>query len=106
MVAVISSLLVGCKVDLETKINTDNLLSSEQNIVKGDINFEVSSCNDFEDSRKESKSLIELKIKFLRFSEMRNMLNVISKNLIHSPISQYLLVLARLKTAKTLLIRI
>ena len=39
MVAVISSLLVGCKVDLETKINTDNLLSSEQNIVKGDINF-------------------------------------------------------------------
>ncbi len=61
MVAVISSLLVGCKVDLETKINTDNLLSSEQSIVKGDINFEVSSCNDFEDSRKESKSLIELK---------------------------------------------
>ncbi|HEK3213102.1 TPA: hypothetical protein ACNV0S_001153 [Proteus mirabilis] len=63
MVAVISSLLVGCKVDLETKINTDNLLSSEQNIVKGDINFEVSSCNDFEDSRKGSKSLIELKNK-------------------------------------------
>lgn len=63
MVAVISSLLVGCKVDLETKINTDDLLSSEQKIVKGDINFEVSSCNDFEDSRKESKSLIELKNK-------------------------------------------
>ena len=55
---------MAVKVDLETKINTDNLLSSEQNIVKGDINFEVSSCNDFEDSKeKESKSLIELKNK-------------------------------------------
>ncbi len=32
-------------------------------MVKGNIDIEVSSCNDYEDSRKESKNLIELKQK-------------------------------------------
>ncbi|WP_272521691.1 DUF7424 family protein [Providencia sp. PROV202] len=56
-------LLSGCKVDVETKVNTDDLLSTEHKLVQGSINVEVPSCNDFEDSRKESKSLIEIKQK-------------------------------------------
>lgn len=63
--AVIASVFVlsGCKVDVETKVNTDDLLSTEHKLVQGSINVEVPSCNDFEDSRKESKSLIEIKQK-------------------------------------------
>lgn len=86
MVAVISSLLVGW-VDLETKINTDNLLSSRQSmlIVKGDINFEVSSCNDFEDSRKESKS-DRIKNKVPEIFRDAEYVECYKQKLIHSPI--------------------
>lgn len=64
-IAVLASivLLSGCKVDVETKINTDDLLSLQHKTVVGNINVEVPSCNDFEDSRKESKSLIQIKEK-------------------------------------------
>ncbi|MCP9268660.1 hypothetical protein M5U04_11280 [Xenorhabdus sp. XENO-1] len=63
--AIASSALIlsGCKVDIETKVNTDDLTSVEHKMVRGDIDIEVSSCNDYEDSRKESKNLIELKQK-------------------------------------------
>ncbi|EJD6411204.1 hypothetical protein M0L70_RS16145 [Providencia rettgeri] len=56
-------LLSGCKVDVVAKVNTDDLLSLDHKIVQGNINVEVPSCNDFEDSRKESKSLIQIKEK-------------------------------------------
>ncbi|WP_340610356.1 DUF7424 family protein [Xenorhabdus bharatensis] len=56
-------ILSGCKVDVETKVNTDDLTSVEHKLVKGNIDIEVSSCNDYEDSRKESKNIIELKKK-------------------------------------------
>ncbi|WP_047681200.1 MULTISPECIES: hypothetical protein [Xenorhabdus] len=56
-------ILSGCKVDVETKVNTDDLTAVEHKLVKGDIDIEVSGCNDYEDSRKESKNLIELKQK-------------------------------------------
>ncbi|WP_368888543.1 DUF7424 family protein [Morganella morganii] len=55
------SLLAGCKVDVETTVNTDDLVSHEHKLVAGNINVEVPACNDFEDSRKESKSLIRIK---------------------------------------------
>ncbi|WP_426575478.1 DUF7424 family protein (plasmid) [Xenorhabdus stockiae] len=63
--AIASSVLIlsGCKVDVETKVNTDDLTSVEHKLVKGNIDIEVSSCNDYEDSRKESKNVIELKNK-------------------------------------------
>ncbi|PHM68899.1 hypothetical protein [Xenorhabdus sp. KJ12.1] len=63
--AIASSVLIlsGCKVDVETKVNTDDLTSVEHKLVKGNIDIEVSSCNDYEDSRKESKNVIELKKK-------------------------------------------
>lgn len=53
--------LAGCKVDVETTVNTDDLVSHEHKLVAGNINVEVPACNDFEDSRKESKSLIRIK---------------------------------------------
>ncbi|MBD2798145.1 hypothetical protein ID856_16690 [Xenorhabdus sp. 18] len=62
-IAASTLVLSGCKVDVETKVNTDDLTSIEHKLVKGDIDIEVSSCNDYEDSRKESKNLIELKQK-------------------------------------------
>ena len=55
------SMLAGCKVDVETTVNTDDLVSHEHKLVTGNINVEVPACNDFEDSRKESKSLIRIK---------------------------------------------
>ncbi|WP_265498558.1 DUF7424 family protein [Providencia rustigianii] len=60
---IITTLLAGCKVDLTTKINTDDLLSTEHKSVAGLIRVEVPSCNDFEDSRKDSNSLTDLKMK-------------------------------------------
>ncbi|MDX7989238.1 hypothetical protein FE392_18310 [Xenorhabdus sp. 12] len=53
--------LSGCKVDVETKVNTDDLTSAEHKLVQGNINVEVSSCTNYEDSRQESKDLIKLK---------------------------------------------
>ncbi|PHM33556.1 hypothetical protein Xmau_04515 [Xenorhabdus mauleonii] len=55
--------LSGCKVDVETKVNTDDLTSVEHKLVQGDINVEVSSCANYDDSRQESKDLINLKQK-------------------------------------------
>ncbi|CDG20362.1 conserved exported protein of unknown function [Xenorhabdus poinarii G6] len=55
--------LSGCKVDVETKVNTDDLTSVDHKVVKGDINVEVSSCTHYEDSRQDSKDLIKLKQK-------------------------------------------
>ena len=60
-VVAISVLLAGCKVDIEAETNYADIQSLEHKLITGDVYFEVSSCNDFDDSRKESKSLIRLK---------------------------------------------
>lgn len=60
-VMAVSLLLAGCKVDINTEANYADIQSPEHKLVTGDVYFEVSSCNDFDDSRKESDSLIKLK---------------------------------------------
>lgn len=60
---IIAVLLAGCKVDVTTKVNTDDLLSTEHKSVAGLMKIEIPSCNDFEDSRKDSNSLTDLKLK-------------------------------------------
>ncbi len=62
-VGIAALFLTGCKVDVETKINTDDLLLTEHKVVVGNVEIEVPSCNDYQDSRLESKSLIDLKQK-------------------------------------------
>jgi len=53
--------LVGCKVDLKTRVNISDLNSHIKKIVGSQLDVEVTSCNDFDDSRKESSSLREAK---------------------------------------------
>ncbi|MBU9845618.1 DUF7424 family protein [Rahnella ecdela] len=55
------TLLSGCKVDMETTANLADILSEQHKVITGDLNFEVATCNDYEDSRKESKSLVKIK---------------------------------------------
>lgn len=63
VIAVASLLLSGCKVGVETDVNTDDLQSTEQKEVSADLNFEVASCSSSEDSRVESDSLLKIKSK-------------------------------------------
>ncbi|HED5887992.1 TPA: hypothetical protein R5S02_003183 [Salmonella enterica] len=53
--------LSGCKIDLSTTVNMDDVTSKQHSATTADLNFEVAACNDYEDSRKESRSLIEAK---------------------------------------------
>lgn len=63
VIALSTILLSGCKVDMSTSINTDDLLSNQHKLISGNLSIEVPSCNDFEDSRKDSKTLADLKVK-------------------------------------------
>lgn len=56
-------LLTACKVDIDTQVNLQDVQSMEHKVVNADLNFEVASCTDHEDSRKESKSLVKVKEK-------------------------------------------
>lgn len=55
--------LAGCKTDVKTSITTDQLSSSNHSVVDGNILVQVLSCSSYEDSRLESRSLIEAKAK-------------------------------------------
>ncbi|EBI3714167.1 DUF7424 family protein [Salmonella enterica] len=55
--------LTGCKVDLSTTVDLADILSEQHKATTADLNFEVAACNDYQDSRKESDSLVEMKAK-------------------------------------------
>lgn len=63
MVAMATLLLSGCKVDIKTSVNSDDLLVTDHKTVMADLNFEVASCSSSEDSRQESDELIKIKAK-------------------------------------------
>ena len=63
LLSAISLAFVGCKTDVISSITTDDLMSDAQKSVQGIVEVEVLSCNDFNDSRNESRSLIEAKAK-------------------------------------------
>lgn len=52
----------GCDGLIEMEVKLSQLLSKEQGNIHGELYIEVTSCNDFEDSRKESDFLKEAKI--------------------------------------------
>lgn len=53
--------LAGCEVGVETTINSDDLLLDTHKRATAMVDVEVAACSDFEDSRKESRSLIKIK---------------------------------------------
>ncbi|MCX8584058.1 MULTISPECIES: DUF7424 family protein [unclassified Gilliamella] len=56
-------LLSACKVELSPSVNLSDLSSETPKIIKSDLTLEVTACGDYQDSRKESSSLIEAKQK-------------------------------------------
>lgn len=52
-------LLSGCKATVNTQVNLTDLLSSKTKTISGDLYVVVPSCNNYEDSRKPSDSLIK-----------------------------------------------
>lgn len=51
--------LVGCKATVETAVNLSDLLEGPSKALPGMVYVEVAGCNDYQDSRKPSTSLIE-----------------------------------------------
>lgn len=54
-------ILSGCKAFVETEIKLSDLLSAKTKDMSGTLYIEVSSCTSYEDSRQESKTLINAK---------------------------------------------
>lgn len=54
------TLLLGCKVEVQTEIAFSDLLNDGDSVlIPGEILVEVAACDDFEDSRQPSESLVE-----------------------------------------------
>lgn len=51
--------LISCKVSIETQIDISELTDGKNNEINSDLYVEVPTCNNFEDSRKPSDSLID-----------------------------------------------
>lgn len=52
-------LLAGCKTTVETEVSVSDLLTSGTKTIPGNLYVEVAACNDHEDSRKPSSTLIK-----------------------------------------------
>lgn len=57
----VAFVLFGCKVDLSTDVNYSDVVSDEPKTIDANLIVEVMSCSDYQDSRKESETLIEAK---------------------------------------------
>lgn len=53
--------LFGCQADIETEVKISDLLSAKTKDISGDLYLEVSSCNSYEDSRKDSSAVTQAK---------------------------------------------
>lgn len=56
-------LFSGCDATLSTKVKMSELYSSDEKVLNGLLRIQIPSCNQYEDSRKESKTLFDLKSK-------------------------------------------
>jgi hypothetical protein len=50
--------LAACKTTIETQVNLSDILGTDPRTLVGDLYFEVSACDNYEDSRKPSDSLL------------------------------------------------
>lgn len=55
--------LAGCKTTVNSEVAVSDLLGGQSHELPGDLYVEVAGCNDFEDSRKPSKTLLEVQQK-------------------------------------------
>lgn len=53
-------ILASCKTSVETKVSVTDLLHGETQVLPGQLYVEVAACNDYEDSRRPSSSLLEV----------------------------------------------
>lgn len=53
-------LVVGCKTTVETEVNISDLLSSPTKQLPGSLIVEVPACQDYQDSRQPSSTLVEV----------------------------------------------
>lgn len=53
----------GCDATLNTKVKMSELYNNDEKILTGFLRIEVPSCHSYEDSRKDSKTLFDLKSK-------------------------------------------
>lgn len=60
-------LLSGCKTDLLVELNLSDLLSGKEKLLNSTLRVEVPSCQSYDDSSKESKSLLDAKEKVYQF---------------------------------------
>lgn len=58
-VALATVFIAGCKTTVETELSISDLLTSETKIIPSNLYVEVAACNDHEDSRKPSSSLVK-----------------------------------------------
>lgn len=53
-------LLAGCKTTVQTQVKLTELLQGEAKAIPSTLTIEVASCNDYQDSRKPSSSLLDV----------------------------------------------
>lgn len=58
-IALAGLLITGCKTSVETEVKLSDLLTSESKAIPGNLYVEVAGCNDFQDSRKPSDTLVK-----------------------------------------------
>lgn len=73
--------LFGCKTDLETTVTVSQLSSPTPTEILSDLNVEVIDCRDFEDSRKESESLVQVKSEIAKILPKATFVECYSKEL-------------------------
>jgi hypothetical protein len=56
---VITLILTGCKATVETEVSLQDILESKTKTISGDLYVEVAACNNYEDSRKPSDSVVK-----------------------------------------------
>lgn len=61
LLSMLALIIAGCKADVGTAITTDDLTGAGQKEMISNVLVEVVSCTDYQDSRNESRSLIEAK---------------------------------------------
>lgn len=57
----IALILTGCKTELTTDVDYSQLTNKEHKVVAASLMVEVPACTDYQDSRKESKTLTDLR---------------------------------------------
>lgn len=59
-IVAMSLMLVGCKTSIETEVSLTDLLQGPTKVIPSSIQIEVAACNDYQDSRKPSSSLVDV----------------------------------------------